>query len=239
MCGLEWVLAWAPVGGFGPRWISLWPWPLLSDRSFTCSNKEQERTSRIDQYRRKFRSERSYYSDSGMRMYTKNTPGKTLKDTVSCTHRGSEQVVFFLVAHQHLQRLPDRRERERAAACGMNGFLTKPLELDDLLSGILRHLPVRAGPAASRPAARGNDRQARDADLPGIDELAWRQRLGNDEALFQSALQRFLTEWAALAAEGGSPLPSPDLLARQMHRHRPPHCHSSERTAAQPFSATG
>ena len=44
--------------------------------------------------------------------------------------------------------------------------------------------------------------------------LAWRQRLGNDEALFQSALQRFLTEWAALAAEGGSLRLKPEKIAR-------------------------
>jgi PAS domain S-box-containing protein len=89
-------------------------------------------------------------------------------------------------------------ERQRAAAAGMDDYITKPFDAKRLVSSILRHVdPKRHRTAAAigtcEPRTRCKDSWL---DIDGIDERDARERLGDDFNLFRSMLKRLLSEFA-------------------------------------------
>ncbi|MFE8031886.1 response regulator [Thiohalocapsa marina] len=109
----------------------------------------------------------------------------------------------------------------RARAAGMNDYVSKPIDLQQLVSALLRWLPVRAEasaaapgsepvpepepvtPSATAPEAAAGETQAAKIQLDGFDLQTTRQRLDDDEGLLQVILDSFLREfqdWPATLA---------------------------------------
>ncbi len=91
-------------------------------------------------------------------------------------------------------------ERQKASEAGMSGFLTKPIEPEQLLKTIRQHAPKL--PAKSLPAAAPQtERPARQAtspaipasfpEIPGIDVADGLRRMLNKTALYEKVLRDF------------------------------------------------
>ena len=121
-------------------------------------------------------------------------------------------------------------ERQRAAACGMIDFVSKPFDPRDLVRCIQRHVPTRPGPRARLIAAAPAGPAAQSATglpgpawprITGIDTADAFDRLVGDWALFRSMLKRLINEFADIGAADGGPDPCPrDTLAGRLHKLR-------------------
>lgn len=105
-------------------------------------------------------------------------------------------------------------ERRRAMDAGMDRFLTKPLDPEQLLAtvgelldlrGVVRPSAAADGPVPAAPAApAGGDWPT----IDGIDAAQAMRRLGGDQGLLRRSLRRLVDEFGALADEA-----LPDNLA--------------------------
>ena len=99
-------------------------------------------------------------------------------------------------------------ERQRSLAAGMDDFITKPFDPQELVRVIARH--VHAAPGRAAPAAHGAAGSAAVAaaepwpEIEGIDAADARERLGGDLALFQSMLRRLLDEFGDTVVPAGA-----------------------------------
>ncbi|WP_043762688.1 hybrid sensor histidine kinase/response regulator [Marichromatium purpuratum] len=90
-------------------------------------------------------------------------------------------------------------ERQRALAAGMNDYLTKPFEPDQMVRSLRRHIELARG--AALPVTPYTDADARTTHWPTIPGLRMREveaRLDGDWALFQSTCRSLLREFADL-----------------------------------------
>ena len=110
-----------------------------------------------------------------------------------------------------------RSERLEAEAAGVNDFVTKPFDPPVLAACILRNL-ARSAPAAAL-ALPGRAHPAGSwPQIAGIDSGEVRVRLGGDEALFRSLLERMLLMAADLdAARATGGPPAQTRLAELLH----------------------
>ncbi len=94
-------------------------------------------------------------------------------------------------------------ERRRALDAGMDHFLTKPIDPDQLLDVTVQALARRG--VATAPAPLMDELPAAPADdwpeIDGIDAAQARRRLGGDVALLRRSLRRLFDEFAPLAEE--------------------------------------
>ena len=120
-------------------------------------------------------------------------------------------------------------EQVLAIAAGMNDFVAKPLEPAALIRTLRRHMdrlhgkpwPVQPGlaPAPATPAEAAGW-----PPIAGIDTAQAAVRLGGDQALLASTLQRLLAEFADFSMPPAWPQPMPpeqrDALAARLHKLR-------------------
>jgi HPt (histidine-containing phosphotransfer) domain-containing protein len=103
-------------------------------------------------------------------------------------------------------------ERERAAAAGMDGYITKPFDAQALVRAILRHARAagrhQAGPIGAEPAAQPPTAEPW-PEIEGIDAPDARKRLNGDFGLFSSMLRRLLNEFSSIE----NLMPAPDAAA--------------------------
>ncbi len=88
-------------------------------------------------------------------------------------------------------------ERQRAAAAGMDGFISKPFEASAAVACIRSHLhdpPPVVLPSAVAFAATPTDASAAWPQIEGIETADARRRMGNDLALFRRMLVRWLRD---------------------------------------------
>jgi PAS domain S-box-containing protein len=117
-------------------------------------------------------------------------------------------------------------ERRRAMEAGMDRFLTKPLDPEQLMTTVGELLDLRGVVRQVAPAAVGANASALASDWPTIDGIDAEQaarRLGSDQGLLRRSLRRLIDEFGALADEA---LPDnlPDVerqrLAARVHKLR-------------------
>ena len=93
-------------------------------------------------------------------------------------------------------------ERQRSAAAGMDDYIGKPFDAQQLMRSVLRHVQPPGGPQMY-PSAVPQDRAAQPhaawPEIEGIDSEDARERLNNDFELFRSMLKRLLGEFADVA----------------------------------------
>jgi two-component system, sensor histidine kinase and response regulator len=121
-------------------------------------------------------------------------------------------------------------ERAQAYKVGMNDFITKPLNIDEMINAIHRAVGVRQSLASdaakpvviheSRPLSAAADLLA--PDVAGIDMAQAALRLGGDRPLFISLLTRLTREFAETAAQVRAELSAgdTDAAARRLHTVR-------------------
>ncbi|RJP71644.1 MAG: response regulator, partial [Comamonadaceae bacterium] len=110
-------------------------------------------------------------------------------------------------------------ERELALAAGMNAFITKPVDSQDLLHALGGPLGLTPAPAPAAPPVPAAD--APWARLHCIDHAAALERLGGDTELFLRTLRRMLGEFGTLPAEAtpaALDAPARQALASRMHK---------------------
>jgi PAS domain S-box-containing protein len=90
-------------------------------------------------------------------------------------------------------------DRERALAAGMNDYIPKPVDIDNMFATIARWLPHRLAQAAAAPAAARPAAGAAPEPLPGIDVEAGLATAMHNEALYRSLLRKFLASQSVFA----------------------------------------
>jgi CheY-like chemotaxis protein len=106
-------------------------------------------------------------------------------------------------------------DRERCLEAGMDDHIPKPIDIDLLVSTLLRRLDRRAPiPAASVATA-----SAGVAELPGIDLADVRRRLGGNDALLSRLLRRLAEEHAGDDVRIAAALDAGDLPAARGLAH--------------------
>lgn len=115
-------------------------------------------------------------------------------------------------------------ERQRAAAAGMDDYLSKPFDAATAVACILSHLrnpPPIEMPAASvpisAPTAVASDGEWLQID--GIDTEDARRRMGNNAALFRRMLVRWLRDFADVDLPAG-PMDATAFAGCAMRMHR-------------------
>ena len=89
-------------------------------------------------------------------------------------------------------------ERERALAVGMNDFIAKPFDVDQMVETI-RGCLGRAPAAAPAPAPSAALPPGWTLKIPGLDMTEVARRVGGDERLFRSLLSLFGEQYADIA----------------------------------------
>jgi PAS domain S-box-containing protein len=91
-------------------------------------------------------------------------------------------------------------DRERCLAAGMNDYVTKPIEENELLGVLSKWLPVRS---STTPVKAGGDDAGGDLpyDLPGIDVIGGLKRASGNRRLFKQLLSNFCVENQTLATQ--------------------------------------
>ncbi|MCA3069095.1 MAG: response regulator [Rhodocyclaceae bacterium] len=115
-------------------------------------------------------------------------------------------------------------ERQRAAAAGMDDYLSKPFDAATAVACILSHLrnpPPIEMPAASvpisAPTAVASDGEW--LQIVGIDTEDARRRMGNNAALFRRMLVRWLRDFADVDLPAG-PMDATAFAGCAMRMHR-------------------
>ncbi|NKN33018.1 hybrid sensor histidine kinase/response regulator [Marichromatium bheemlicum] len=110
-------------------------------------------------------------------------------------------------------------ERQRALAAGMNDYLTKPFEPDQMVRILRRHIERARG--AALPVAETQDQPPPRPQWPAIPGLQMRdaeRRLDGDWALFQSSGRNLLQDFADLQEASPPPPNAHAALADRLHR---------------------
>jgi CheY-like chemotaxis protein len=114
-------------------------------------------------------------------------------------------------------------ERQRSSEAGMDDYIVKPFDAQQLMRSVLRHVQLPPGAHARKPSeARGAAASlAPWPEIDGIDAADARERLNDDFELFRSMLKRLLGEFAdvALPEHAGDPV-ALAMHAGRMHKLR-------------------
>jgi len=97
-------------------------------------------------------------------------------------------------------------DRQQSSEAGMDDYIIKPFEAQQLMRSVLRHVHLPAvAPGTGLVEARGVARQpqAMWPEIDGIDSQDARDRLNDDFELFRSMLKRLLGEFADVTLPGG------------------------------------
>jgi PAS domain S-box-containing protein len=115
-------------------------------------------------------------------------------------------------------------DRQRSSEAGMDDYIIKPFDAQQLMRSVLRHVHLPAGLHAHKPVdAQGAPAQphAPWPEIDGIDSKDARERLNNDFELFRSMLKRLLGEFADVALpERASDAGTIATHAGRMHKLR-------------------
>ncbi|MGD8347171.1 MAG: ATP-binding protein, partial [Lysobacterales bacterium] len=103
-------------------------------------------------------------------------------------------------------------EREMSEACGMNGYLTKPIVLEELVGTLSAWLPEGVSPSPANTDRYQEDQDASPVDDAVLDDLAEQIGHVNLVAVITKFLEEVGTRWAALEAAS-----SKAELAREAH----------------------
>ena len=113
-------------------------------------------------------------------------------------------------------------ERQRAAAAGMDGFISKPFDACTAVACILSHLrnpPPVEMPVVGVPATIACDGAGDWPEIDGIDTADAQCRMGDDVALFRRMLLRWLRDPGNIDLPSG-PLDGAAFAQCAMHMHR-------------------
>jgi PAS domain S-box-containing protein len=92
-------------------------------------------------------------------------------------------------------------ERLRAEQAGMNDFIAKPFDVDQMVQSIRRQVPLSKRPAPKAFIPPPDSGDLLDIEVPGIDMRQVSRRLGGDRTLFTSLLFRFVREFGGAVTE--------------------------------------
>ena len=117
-----------------------------------------------------------------------------------------------------------RGDRERCLRAGMDGYLTKPIDVDSFLQTVERFATCldAAGPDGRPPAARDDGRHTREEvplDEPIYDRTATLKRLGGSEELFRDLIGFFLEDAPGLLEQLRAGLLNDDPAAVERAAH--------------------
>ncbi|WP_096704880.1 response regulator [Magnetospirillum sp. 15-1] len=94
-----------------------------------------------------------------------------------------------------------QRDRDRCLEAGMNDFITKPIDPDQLWTALLRWIAPRHAPAPARP---GPATPAEDAEIPvitGLDTATGLRRVQGKTRLYLTSLRKFAAGRKAVSGE--------------------------------------
>jgi CheY-like chemotaxis protein len=113
-------------------------------------------------------------------------------------------------------------DRQLAVEAGVNAHVPKPIDVDELLSTLLRLAPLRPGRAAPDESWRKPSADDRPTSLPGIDLEAALKRLAGNYPAFVGLLKRFENSQGGTVGEVRTLLASgkQHAAAQLLHRLR-------------------
>ncbi|MFD1627365.1 response regulator [Azospirillum griseum] len=95
-------------------------------------------------------------------------------------------------------------ERAHAEQIGMNDFIAKPFDVDDMVGCIRRHVSLSpcapTPPAGSNPPGASGPTAVDGPSIPGVDMVQLLHRLGGDTSLVALLIPRFITEFGDTAS---------------------------------------
>ncbi|MFD2110753.1 hybrid sensor histidine kinase/response regulator [Thiorhodococcus fuscus] len=112
-------------------------------------------------------------------------------------------------------------ERQRALDAGMNDYVTKPFEPDQMVRALRRHIElVRGAPLPTTHDASAEGTSPSWPNIPGLAMPEVEHRMGGDWPLFLATCKRFLAEFADF--QEASPVPTNEseraVLADRLHK---------------------
>jgi response regulator RpfG family c-di-GMP phosphodiesterase len=107
-------------------------------------------------------------------------------------------------------------DRQKCLDAGMDDYISKPLEAQDLVDVVEKWLKAGSSEVATEPKAENKNREE---DPLVFDRSALLQRIMNDEEIMTSLLSSFTNNIAALQNNLGDAITSGDTTEIRLHAH--------------------